>query len=98
MTSEVGSESGASVSGHDAASPLSIRLLGAFEAQVNGRPLPRLRFYKSRAVLTLLVLRHGSELERGWLAGLVWPASSQPAALHNLRNCLTALRAALGPE
>src|SRR5207244_23887 len=45
-----------------------------------------------------LALRHGCELEREWLAGLLWPDSPQRAALHNLRNCLTALRSALGSE
>ena len=37
-------------------------------------------------------------MEREWLAGLLWPESAPSAALHNLRNCLTDLRRALGPE
>jgi predicted ATPase/DNA-binding SARP family transcriptional activator len=91
----------------DTPSPLSIQLFGPFEVRLNGRPLPRLKFRKSQAVLAVLVLRHsplppgegpGGGVERDWLAGLLWPEATQPAALHTLRNCLTDLRAALGPE
>src|SRR5688500_3680361 len=92
------SKRGAAVRPDDAASPLGARLLGPFELRVNGRPLPRLRFRKSQAVLALLALRQGCEVERDWLAGLLWPDSRPAAALHSLRNCLTDLRHALGPE
>ena len=88
----------------DTAGPLWIRLFGPFEARVCGQPLPRLRFHKSQMILALFVLRHGREysrsggMEREWLAGLLWPESAPSAARHNLRNCLTDLRRALGPE
>src|SRR5260370_30444614 len=55
-------------------------------------------------ILALFVLRHGREysrsggMERDRLAGLLWPESAPSAALHNLCNCLTDLRRALGPE
>src|SRR5947209_1006436 len=82
----------------DAASPLSVRLFGAFEVRVSGQPLPHLQFRKSQAVLALLVLRPGGEVERDWLAGLLWPDRAPAAALHSLRNCLSDLRRALGPQ
>jgi predicted ATPase/DNA-binding SARP family transcriptional activator len=86
------------VESDDAASPFSIRLLGPFEVCCNGQPVPRLRYRKGQAVLTLLCLRHGCEVERDWLVGVLWPDSDHPAALHSLRNCLTVLRRTLGPE
>ena len=80
------------------ASPLSIRLFGPFEVQVSGQPLPHLSFRKSQAILALLVLRQGREVEREWLAGLLWPDTAPCSSLHSQRNCLSDLRAALGPE
>ena len=49
-------------------------------------------------LLALLALRAGREVERDWLAGTLWPDSSQPQALQSLRMCLTDLRQALGSE
>src|SRR5438093_103263 len=77
--------------------PFVIRLLGPFEIRVNGAPLPRLRFRNSQAVLALLALRAGCEVEREWLAGLLWPDSDPSRGLKNLRNCLADLRHVLGP-
>jgi DNA-binding SARP family transcriptional activator len=70
-------------------------LFGPFEVHVNGQPLSRLRLRKSQSILALLTLRQGCEIERDWLAGLLWPASP---GTQTLRNCLTDLRRALGPE
>ena len=78
--------------------PLSIRLFGAFDVQVNGQPLPRLRSRKGQELLALLVLRPGRQVERSWLAGVLWPESGESQALANLRLCLTDLRKALGTE
>src|SRR5437763_14082292 len=79
----------------EAAPPLTIQLFGPFEVRGNGRPLPRLRYRKSQSALALLALRHGAEVERDWLVGLLWPESDGSQAL---RNCLTELRRALGPH
>src|SRR5437870_4741393 len=79
----------------EAVTPFSLRLFGPFEAHVGGQPLPRLTFRRSQAVLAMLILRHGCEVERGWLAALLWPESPGTQAL---RNSLTDLRQALGPE
>src|SRR5690242_9540391 len=57
---------------------LALRLFGPFEARLNGAPLPRLRTRKGYRLLALLALRHGREVERAWLAEMLWPDS--PAA------------------
>jgi predicted ATPase/class 3 adenylate cyclase len=81
-----------------AGSPLAIRLFGPFEARWNGGPLPHLRSRKGQWLFALLALRAGQEVERAWLAGVLWPDSSEAQALANLRNSLTDLRGALGEE
>jgi predicted ATPase/DNA-binding SARP family transcriptional activator len=83
------------MSADNTVSPLSIRLFGSFEVSVSGQPVPRVRLRKGRAVLALLALRQGGAVEREWLAGLLWPESRGTQAL---RNCLTDLRQALGPQ
>jgi DNA-binding SARP family transcriptional activator len=65
---------------------------------VNGRPLAHLRWHKEHWLLALLALRGGRAVERAWLAGTLWPESAEAHAGHSLRNCLTDLRHALGPE
>src|SRR5687768_17198872 len=78
--------------------PLTLRLLGPFEAHINGAPLSRLRSRKGLWLLALLALRPGSELERDWLAGTLWPESTHAQGSHNLSMSLTDLRHALGAE
>ena len=46
----------------------------------------------------LLVLRSGRAVSRSWLAGMLWPESTEDQALHNLRRDLMDLRRALGSE
>jgi predicted ATPase/DNA-binding SARP family transcriptional activator len=82
---------------------LSLLLFGRFEAQVCGVPLPPLRTRKGEQLLSLLALRAGGRprsgwVERRWLAGLLWPDSSDAQSLRNLRTSLADLRQALGPE
>src|SRR5215218_10132197 len=79
-------------------SRLRLRLFGPFGAQVRGNPLPRLRTRKGQWLLALLTLRSGCEVERAWLAGLLWPNSSEELAAQSLRTSLADLRRALGPE
>jgi class 3 adenylate cyclase/DNA-binding SARP family transcriptional activator len=81
-----------------AASPLILCLFGPFEVRVNGVPLPRLRSRKGYWLLVLLTLRAGAEIERAWLAGMLWPDSSEAQALGSLRMSLADLRQALGVE
>jgi predicted ATPase/DNA-binding SARP family transcriptional activator len=77
---------------------LTLRLLGPFDARLGGEPLPRLRSRKGEWLLSLLVLHHGRSLDRSWLAALLWPDSETEQGLAYLRQSLTNLRAALGPE
>jgi DNA-binding SARP family transcriptional activator len=81
-----------------AASILAIRLFGPFEACLHGVPLRRCHSRKEDWLLALLALRHGDSVERTWLAGVLWPDGSGSQALAYLRNTLTDLRRALGPE
>jgi predicted ATPase/class 3 adenylate cyclase len=79
-------------------SRLCLRLFGPFEARVSGEPLPHLRTRKGQWLLALLTLRGGCEVERAWLAGTLWPDSSEELAAQSLRTSLADLRRALGPE
>jgi predicted ATPase/DNA-binding SARP family transcriptional activator len=79
-------------------SSLAIGLFGPFEVLLNGVPLPRLRSRKGQWLLALLALRHGTEVERTWLAGTLWPDSPTIQALASLRKSLNDLRGALGRE
>jgi DNA-binding SARP family transcriptional activator len=76
---------------------LYIHLFGPFEVRVNAAPLPRLRSRKGQSLLALLTLRAGTELERAWVAGALWPESPGSHSLATLRRDLTDLRRALGP-
>jgi non-specific serine/threonine protein kinase len=75
-------------------SDLTIRLFGPFELEPKLEPLSR----KSKWLLSLLALRQGREVDRGWLAGTLWPDTSEELALYNLRRELSRLRRALGSQ
>lgn len=77
---------------------LTLKLFGPFEVFVAGKPLPRLRTRKGQWLLALLALRHEQEVERSWLAGVLWPESLEEQALTNLRISLFDLRRALGGQ
>jgi non-specific serine/threonine protein kinase len=79
-------------------SPLTICLFGPFRVLQEGVPLPPLRSRKGHWLLALLILRRQAEVERTWLAGTLWPDSSEEQALSSLRTSLKDLRRALGPE
>jgi DNA-binding SARP family transcriptional activator len=97
MVDQAGSSLAAGATG-EVSCPLRVNLFGRFEARVHGRPLPHLRTRKGQWLLALLVLRGGAEVEREWLAGLLWPESPTSDGLANLRNSLRDLRQALGTE
>src|SRR5947208_11451840 len=82
----------------ESAVPLALHLFGPFEVRLHGQPLPRLRSRKGEWLLALLTLRQGREVDRSWLAGTLWPDSSETAAFASLRSCLKDLRRALGVE
>src|SRR5438445_10173578 len=79
-------------------SPLAIALFGSFDVRLEGRPLPRLRSQKTQWLLALLALQEGRAVERAWLAGTLWPDSTERQAGFNLRRNLWNLRVSLGPE
>jgi DNA-binding SARP family transcriptional activator len=81
-----------------ATTAFSLRLFGPLDVRLSGEPLPRLRSRKGQWLLALLTLRHDAEVSRSWLAGLLWPDSSEAQALAGLRNSLMDLRRAMGPE
>jgi predicted ATPase/class 3 adenylate cyclase/Tfp pilus assembly protein PilF len=82
----------------EAIPPLTIRLFGAMEVSPPGTPFPRLRAQPGYWLLALLVLRHDREVDRGWLAGTLWPDSLESTSADNLRKYLVDLRRALGTE
>lgn len=75
-----------------------LRLFGAAEARLNGRPLPRLRARAGLSLLALLALRPRYTSERVWLAATLWPDSSDEQALYNLRRNLVDVRRVLGEQ
>jgi adenylate cyclase len=70
-------------------------LLGSLRAEVDGRCVD-IRGSKSQALLGYLALPAGRRHARAHLAGLLWGDMSEDRARHNLRQCLSALRNALG--
>jgi predicted ATPase/DNA-binding SARP family transcriptional activator len=79
-------------------SALDIRLFGSAALTRNGQPLDPVLPKKGLWLLALLVLRQERRVERDWLAGLLWPESTQSQALDYLRHTLTLVRKALGQE
>src|SRR6185437_4632433 len=74
--------------------PLTIRLFGPFALSPVAVRCPR----KAEWLVALLVLRAGREVDRAFLAGTLWPDTSEAQALYDLRRELSRLRRALGPE
>src|SRR5438105_13183781 len=81
-----------------AAFGLEIRLFGPMEVRIGPLPLPRLRSRKGLWLLALLALRAGRDVERDWLAGILWPECDETDARRSLRQSLHDLRLSLGSE
>jgi predicted ATPase/DNA-binding SARP family transcriptional activator/Tfp pilus assembly protein PilF len=77
---------------------LRCRFFGPLAIELNGWPLPRVFTRKDEWLLVLLALHRGNAVERRWLAGQLWPDSTESTALLNLRKRLWELRKALGAE
>jgi DNA-binding SARP family transcriptional activator/predicted ATPase len=75
---------------------LYLRLLGAFEATVDGQPITRFDSAKVRALLAYLVAESDRPHRREILAALLWPDQPASNARRNLRNALSNLRGAIG--
>ena len=79
-------------------SGFTLHLFGPPEALIAGSPMPRMKTRKGLWTLAILAMRHGREVQREWLAGTLWPDTDESQALTYLRQTLTDLRRALGPE
>ena len=75
-----------------------LRLFGPRQVLTHDVPLSRLRARAGLDLLTLLALHPHSPSPRSWLAGTLWPESSEEQALYNLRRNLVDLRHALGDQ
>ncbi len=73
-----------------------LQLLGDYRLFVNGQEWVVWRSRNMRWLLGLLALHRGVPVDRSWLAGTLWPESTEQQALANLRLNLSHLRYALG--
>ena len=76
---------------------LTIGLLGPFEVK-RGESQPLRLPKKAQALLAFLALQKGRPIPREQLATLLWGNSATEQARQSLRQCLAALRNALGAE
>lgn len=76
----------------------TIHLLGGFEVEVNGRPVPpgAWRHRRGAELIKLLALAPGHRLHREQVMDALWPDLSPDAAAANLRKATHHLRRALG--
>jgi predicted ATPase/DNA-binding SARP family transcriptional activator len=72
-------------------SQFNLRLLGPFEAELNGTPVS-FAYGKIKAILAYLAFTLGQPIHREKLAGLIWPDHPQAIALENLRQAISRLR------
>jgi predicted ATPase/DNA-binding SARP family transcriptional activator len=75
---------------------LYVKVIGPFEARIDGEIVRPLRTRRGEWLLALLAFHAGREQDRTWLAATLWPDSQEAQALGNLRRTLTDLRDALG--
>ena len=73
---------------------LEVRLLGAFDARVDGKPIA-IPTRPAQSLLAYLLLNAGAPQRREKLAALLWPEAAGEAARRNLRLALWRLRGAL---
>jgi DNA-binding SARP family transcriptional activator/tetratricopeptide (TPR) repeat protein len=77
-------------------SHLSLFLLGAFQATLDGEPITAFRSAKARALLAYLAVEADRPHRREMLAALLWPEEPDSVAHNNFRNTLSILRKAIG--
>jgi len=75
---------------------LSLTLLGAFQATLNGEPVTGFESDKVRALLAYLALETDRPHRRDALAELFWPDRPQGIARTSLRQALANLRKVIG--
>ena len=71
---------------------LTLSLLGAFHAELDGQPVIGYKSNKVRALLAYLAVEASRPHRRESLATLLWPDAPDTIALSNLRNALADLR------
>ena len=71
---------------------LSLSLLGAFQATLDGEPVTGFRSTKVRALLAYLATESDRPHRRETLAALLWSEQPERAARSNLRHDLSSLR------
>ena len=76
---------------------LEVRLLGKFEARVDGQPV-EIPLRAAQSLLAYLMLDAGTPHRREQLAGLFWPDMPDSRAKSNLRQTLSRLRKAIGEK
>ncbi len=77
---------------------ISIELFGHMNIVIDGMPVKEWRSRTTRWLFAILVLNYGKTVDRSWLAGNLWPDSSEHQAHANLRFNLSLLRTTLGTE
>jgi DNA-binding SARP family transcriptional activator len=85
--------------GHPAAAPpLTIRLLGGFGLDIDGRPVDLSSVRpRARALLRLLCLNAGSAIHHEAIEALLWPEADPEASSRNLHVAIASLRRILEP-
>jgi DNA-binding SARP family transcriptional activator len=73
-------------------SRVELRFLGGFDARLDGKDLGGFESRKSRALLAYLALNRERQVERRFLAGLLWSERSEVSARRNLRQALHNIR------
>lgn len=76
---------------------LSVKLLGQFSLELDGKPLD-LPSRPAQALLAYLILNAGTTHRREKLAGLIWPDANEANARSNLRHALWRIRKTLGAD
>ncbi len=73
-------------------SVLTLQFLGPFQAQIDQKSINGFESTKVRALLAYLTIEQEQPHSRDFLAGLLWPETTDQAARKNLRQALSNLR------
>jgi DNA-binding SARP family transcriptional activator len=74
---------------------MRVRLLGRFDVEIDGAPLPAWRSRRARQLFQYLLLNHGEDVSRHRLMGMFWPDHSEERAENNLSLTVMTLRRVL---